>query len=146
MRGDRDGNLVLVADDNEFVRFLIKKWLGPNAEVVEVGHGNDVVEEYRRVKPDILFLDIHLPGRNGKDILKEILDMDASAFVVMLSADSKKENVIFSIQTGAKAFMTKPFTRQTLDRYYNLCPTIAQNETVMMMGSENAVEAAPTQA
>lgn len=146
MRGDRDGNLVLVADDNEFVRFLIKKWLGPNAEVVEVGHGKEVIDEYVRVKPDILFLDIHLPGRNGKDILKEILDMDSSAFVVMLSADSKKENVIFSIQTGAKAFMTKPFTRQTLDRYYNLCPTIAQNETVMMMGSDSAVEATPTQA
>ncbi len=137
MRGDRDGNLVLIADDNEFVRFLIKKWLGPNAEVVEVGHGNDVVEAYKRVKPDILFLDIHLPGRNGKDILKEILEMDASAFVVMLSADSKKENVVFSIQTGAKAFMTKPFTRQTLDRYYNLCPTIAQNESVLMLASDN---------
>lgn len=119
-------NKVLIADDNEFVRFLVKKWLEASAVIHEVGHGNDVVETYKNIKPDVLFLDIHLPGKNGCDILREIMSHDPSAFVIMLSADSKRENVIFTIQAGAKAFMTKPFTRQTLDRFYHMCPTLEE--------------------
>ncbi|MBU6234629.1 MAG: response regulator [Alphaproteobacteria bacterium] len=137
MRGSRTANLVLVADDNEFVRFLIKKWLGDNAEIHEVGHGNDVVDKYNELQPDVLFLDIHLPGKNGKEILKEIMKKDHSAFVVMLSADSKKDNVVFTIQAGAKAFMTKPFTRQTLDKFYHMCPTISHAEGMIVQGTES---------
>lgn len=132
MQEDKGCNRVLVADDNNFVRFVIRQWIGTEAEIVEVEKGNDVLARYLEVRPDVLFLDIHLPGKNGKDILKDVLEADPSAFVVMLSADSKKDNVVFSIQEGAKAFMTKPFTRETLQRFYHLCPKIQTNEQVFI--------------
>lgn len=130
MSKENGGNLVLVADDNDFVRYLIRQWVGDTAEVVEIGHGKDVLEAYDRHRPDILFLDIHMPGKNGKDILKEIRARDPKAFIIMISADSKRENVVDTMSSGARAFMTKPFTRQTLDRYIAMCPTIEERQPV----------------
>lgn len=124
MRGDKQVNVVMVADDNMFVRFLVRKWLGDEAEIIEVATGQEVRSEYQKHNPDILFLDIHLPGRNGKFILKDILRDDPTAHVVMLSADSLKENVVDTVQGGAKAFITKPFTRDTLYRHFLRCPTV----------------------
>ncbi len=124
----------MVADDNNFVRFLIRRWLGDSAEIVEVEKGLDVVPTYQRIKPDILFLDIHLPGRSGKDILSDVLRLDPMAFVVMVSADSNRENVMHTVKNGARAFMTKPFTRTTLDRYYRLCPTIGRPDGRDLLG------------
>ena len=124
MPGDKSINRVLIADDNTFIRFLVKKWLETEAQIIEIAHGKDVLDAVKEHAPNIIFLDIHLPGRNGKDILKDILAYRRDAFVVMLSADSMKENVLFAADNGAKAFITKPFTRETLHRYYTMCPTI----------------------
>jgi len=124
MIGDKSINRVLVADDNTFIRFLVKKWLESDAQVMEISHGKDVLDAFKQHTPDVVFLDIHLPGRNGKDILKDILAFNPNAYVVMLSADSMKENVLFAADNGAKAFITKPFTRETLHRYFTMCPTL----------------------
>ncbi len=132
MRAGRTRNIVLIADDNEFVRFLIKKWVGDSVEIIEIGHGLQVFEAYAQHKPDIMFLDIHMPGKNGKDILKEVRELDPNSFVIMVSADSKRDNVIDTMKNGAKAFLTKPFTRQTLDRYVGMCPTMAQTSMSVM--------------
>lgn len=144
MRDGRKDNLVMVVDDNEFVRYMVKKWLGEYAEIVEIGDGAEVVDAYTRYKPDVLFLDIHLPGKNGKDILKEIKGIDSAAYVVMLSGDSKKENILYTSVKGAKAFITKPFKRSTLDRYYRMCPTIKKDEPEFVSVPEG-LEAAPSQ-
>ncbi len=140
-RREREQNVVLVADDNTFIRFLVKKWLGAEAEIIEVGNGQEVVEAYRRGKPDLVFLDIHLPGRNGKDVLAELVRMDPDAYVIMLSADSNKENVVQAVRNGAKAFVTKPFTRDTLIKYFQMCPTIVRRETAE--GEEEMAAAPP---
>ena len=121
---DKTVNRVLVADDNTFIRFLVKKWLEAEAKVIEVAHGKDVLDAFKEHVPNVVFLDIHLPGRNGKDILKDILAYNPAAHVIMLSADSMKENVLFAADNGAKAFITKPFTRETLHRYYAMCQTL----------------------
>jgi DNA-binding NtrC family response regulator len=132
VRAGRTRNIVLIADDNDFVRFLIKKWVGDSVEIVEIAHGMKVFEAYAQYKPDIMFLDIHLPGKNGKDILKEVQDHDPQSFVIMVSADSKRENVIDTMTNGAKAFLTKPLNRQTLDRYVAMCPTMAPSSFATM--------------
>lgn len=128
MDKQRDHNVVLIADDNVFIRFLVKKWLGAVAEIIEAGHGNEVLDAFKKHQPDIVFLDIHLPGRNGKDILNDIRAENPDAFVIMLSADSNKDNVVDSVRGGARAFITKPFTRETLHKYYLMCPTLKPSE------------------
>lgn len=117
-------NVVMIADDNAFVRFIVKRWLGTDAQVIEVATGNDVVSAYERTRPDIVFLDIHMPGKNGKDVLRNLMQIDRTAYVVMVSSDSVKSNVLSTAYTGAAAFISKPFTRETLEKYYVKCPTV----------------------
>lgn len=126
-----------------FIRFLVKKWLGGEAKIVECANGKDVVELYKSAKPNIVFLDIHLPGKSGKDALRELMRLDPTAFVIMLSADSNKDNVLYSIKTGAKAFITKPFTRETLFKYFNMCPTVVGKDGTPVVTADTPAEAQP---
>jgi YesN/AraC family two-component response regulator len=63
-----------------------------------------------RYKPDIVFLDINLPDKDGLTILQELLDLGDHAYVIMVSGDSTFENVKESITLGAKGFIAKPFS------------------------------------
>ena len=128
MRDGHASNKVMIADDNTFIRFLVKKLLGPYAEVIEVARGDDVMAAYMEARPDILFLDIHLPGKSGLAVINEIAIKDPESYVVMMSADSMRDNVITAAKAGAKAFITKPFKRATLLKYFRLCPTIEMPE------------------
>jgi CheY-like chemotaxis protein len=92
-RATRRENVVVVADDDMYMRMLVKKGAGPNATIVEVADGSEVLAAYQKSVPDIIFLDIHMPGMNGSDVLQQILAVDPSAYIVMLSADSSRENV-----------------------------------------------------
>jgi len=115
---------ILVADDDLYVRTLIKKGVGKGFTVYEVAEGNDVVASYDQYRPDVLFLDIHLPGKEGIEILNEIIKINPYAYVIMLSADSSVQNVQKTIKMGAKGFMAKPFTKEKLMEMIYKCPTV----------------------
>lgn len=117
-------NRVLIADDNKFIRYMVKRWLESDAEIMEVSHGKDVRYAYEKFRPHVVFLDIHMPGRNGCDALSDLMDADPNAFVIMVSGDSIRKNVMSTLISGARGFITKPFSRATLYRYYNQCPTL----------------------
>jgi two-component system, chemotaxis family, chemotaxis protein CheY len=123
-RAGRKENVILVADDDMYMRLLVKKGAADHAGVQEAADGNEVIAAYKEHAPDILFLDIHLPGRSGTEILNEIMAMDRDAFVIMLSADSSRDNVESAMQQGAKGFMAKPFTKERLLEYIKKCPTL----------------------
>jgi two-component system chemotaxis response regulator CheY len=123
-RATRRENIVLVADDDMFLRTLVKKGVGANYTVVEVADGAEVLEAYKRHSPDIVFLDIHLPNADGTHLLSKILAFDPKAYVVMLSADSSFDNVENATRLGAKGFLTKPFSGGKLQEHLSKCPTI----------------------
>ncbi|MBI3418513.1 MAG: response regulator [Proteobacteria bacterium] len=125
IRGARRENVVLVADDDLYMRALVKKGLAATAAIYEAEDGNEVLAAYKKCLPDVLFLDIHLPGRDGTQILSDILAIDPEAYVVMFSADSSQDNVEHTVQRGAKGFMTKPFSKERLMEYLEKCPTIS---------------------
>ena len=124
VRATRRENVILVADDDMYMRTLVKKAIGPTCTVAEAADGKDVIEAYRRSVPDIVLLDIHMPNIDGTELLQKILALDPKAWVVMLSADSSRENVKNTTHSGAKGFLTKPFTKEKLQEYLNKCPTI----------------------
>ncbi len=124
-RQRRVGRVVMVADDDMFMRSLVVNTFKPKASVIEHGDAGGVVDTYLEHLPDVLFLDIHLPGGSGIDILAEVLKFDSSAYVIMLTSDSVKENVISAKKAGAKGFIAKPFTRQKLEECYNASPSVA---------------------
>lgn len=124
MRGNNLRNRIMIVDDDMFVRKVIRAVIADLADVDEVADGADVVETYKRVMPDLVFLDVHLPHKMGTDILREIKEIDQDAHIVMVSADSCPTNVLASKELGIHGFLTKPFPRDRIIKHLHECPTI----------------------
>ncbi len=123
-RQQREQNIVMVVDDDNFMSSLIAKTFVNRAHVLEIDDSTDIVEAYLEHLPDVVFLDIHLPKISGIELLEEMLGFDDSAHVVIISSDSKKDNVLDAKKLGAKGFLAKPFTKEKLESCYKKCPTI----------------------
>jgi two-component system, chemotaxis family, chemotaxis protein CheY len=121
----RQEKIIIVADDDMYVRTVACAALKGAGTVVEVSEGNQAIEAYLEHNPDMLLLDIHMPGKDGQEVLGKIGILDPKAYVVMLSADSSADNVKWAQQHGAKGFLTKPFNKTKLWEYVIACPTMA---------------------
>jgi DNA-binding NtrC family response regulator len=124
MRGNNRKNVVLVADDDLFVRKLIAVALQDFADVKFVTDGASFEEAYKATQPDIVYLDVHMPSITGLEIARKTMKQDAAAFMVMISADSCRDNVMLSSRIGARGFLTKPLEKERIMHFFNKCPTI----------------------
>jgi two-component system chemotaxis response regulator CheY len=102
---------VLIADDASFMRQMIRDIIEPEGyEVVgEASDGVEVVEKFRKLRPDLVMMDIVMPKRSGIDAVRAIRSEDGSARIVMCSALGQETLVMEAIQAGAKDFIVKPF-------------------------------------
>jgi two-component system chemotaxis response regulator CheY len=82
---------------------------GGHEVVGEASNGNEAVEQWQALKPDVTTLDITMPEKDGLAALKEIVALDPSARVIMCSALGQESKVLESIKAGAKDFIVKPF-------------------------------------
>jgi two-component system, chemotaxis family, chemotaxis protein CheY len=104
-------NRILVVDDAAFMRMMIKDILTKNGfEVVaEAADGQQALERYKELQPDLVTMDITMPEMDGITSLKEIKKINPNAKVIMCSAMGQQAMVIDAIQAGAKDFIVKPF-------------------------------------
>ncbi|MFL5883884.1 MAG: response regulator [Thermoleophilaceae bacterium] len=102
---------VLVVDDAVFMRKLVTDALasGGHEVVGEAANGQEAVDRYQELKPEVVTLDITMPEKDGLAALKEIVALDPSARVVMCSALGQESKVLDAIKAGAKDFIVKPF-------------------------------------
>ena len=119
-RPNRQRLLVLVVEDDSFTRRLFTGTLKADYDILEAGDGAEAVRAFEGHAPDVVFLDIELPDTNGHVILHKMLACDKAAFIVMLSANSVKENILAALEKGAQGFVTKPFAKEKLMHYLRL--------------------------
>jgi len=102
---------VLIVDDLAFIKLIIRDTLEKTCFEVagEASNGLEAVELYKRLKPDIVLMDITMPRMDGIQALQEIMKGDSAAKVIMCSALGQQKLIIQSIQLGAKDFIVKPF-------------------------------------
>ncbi len=102
---------ILLVDDAAFMRMMLKTTLSQAGytDLIEAEDGVKAVEAYSASKPDMVFMDITMPNKDGLETLKEIKAMDPGATVVMCSAMGQESMVMESIKSGAKDFIVKPF-------------------------------------
>lgn len=107
---------VLIVDDAIFLRTTLRDILERNHFVVigEAVDGYDAIKKYKELKPDLVTLDITMPGLGGMDALKEILKFDPKANILMCSAMGRKDFQQAAIKNGAKGFITKPFKEKRI--------------------------------
>jgi two-component system chemotaxis response regulator CheY len=102
---------VLVADDASFMRQMIREIVESEGFEVcgEASDGVEAVDEFKRLQPDVVTMDIVMPRKSGIDAVRGIVAIDPGAVVVMCSALGQETLVTEAIQAGAKDFIVKPF-------------------------------------
>lgn len=102
---------ILVVDDAVFIRLKMKQVLEANGHTVvgEAGDGKEAIDKYAIVKPDLVILDITMPGMGGIETLEHIRKLDPEARVLICSALGHQALIAEAIQKGAKNFVVKPF-------------------------------------
>jgi two-component system chemotaxis response regulator CheY len=102
---------ILVADDASFMRQMIREIVeGGGHEVVgEASDGVEAVDEYKKLQPGLVTMDIVMPRRSGIDAVRGILELDPAARIVMCSALGQESLVNEALEAGASGFIIKPF-------------------------------------
>lgn len=120
---ERTGTDILVADDDPMVAKVMQKILGLYGNIGVVTNGDDVLQYYKEHVPDIVFLDIHMPGVNGLNNVEAILNYNPYAFVIVFSSDSVAPKILTALGRGAAGFIGKPLQKDRILDYLRLCPT-----------------------
>lgn len=102
---------VLVVDDAIFMRTTIKRMLEEHQFEVtgEATNGLEAIEMYRKLLPDVVTMDITMPGMTGIDAVKGIIAEYPDAKIVMVTALGQQKLIVDALESGAKDFITKPF-------------------------------------
>lgn len=111
-----NGSKVLVVDDLPANVKLITAILKKDYEIIPAYSGEEAIEKVESEKPDIVLLDVMMPGIDGYEVCKRIKQGDSTRFtpVVMITALSDVEDRIKAIEVGADDFLTKPINSQEL--------------------------------
>jgi two-component system, chemotaxis family, chemotaxis protein CheY len=119
-KADNNINLrtkVLLVEDDPVTRWMVRNILKNECDLITASSANKAFSIYSSYKPDIVFLDIGLPDRNGREVLNWIIRNDPGACVVMFSSNNTLDNISGALEDGASGFITKPFLKEHLMHY-----------------------------
>jgi DNA-binding NarL/FixJ family response regulator len=101
---------VYIVDDHPFVREGLKTFLGAQQgiELVgEAGSGEEALTEIQALQPEIVVVDLHLPGMGGVELTRKIREVCVNAKIIILSSFSEEDEVIDAIEAGALSYLLK---------------------------------------
>jgi two-component system NarL family response regulator len=108
---------VLVADDHFVVRFGLVSFINsePDMEVVgEAGNGQEAVDLFRAHRPDVVMLDLRMPGQTGVETIQAILREAPAARILVLTIHKEDEAIFQAIRAGARGYLLKDVPSQAL--------------------------------
>lgn len=101
---------ILVVDDEHLIRWSLEQNLKKQGyEVLTAGSGEDALRIVREEQPELVLLDIQLPGISGLEVLEKIKDIDEEIIVVMVTAHGGLETAVTAMRIGAYDYLNKPF-------------------------------------
>ena len=108
---------VLVVDDNVMTRSMIKDLLTEMGHLVvgEAGDGDEAARLFKELRPELVLLDLIMPGRNGLDVLPELRAADPAAKIVMVTAVQQDTINKELLEKGASGILHKPFMYDELE-------------------------------
>jgi two-component system, chemotaxis family, chemotaxis protein CheY len=106
-------NTVLIADDDQIIRDLLRSMLRTAGLQVlaETSTGERTLAAYKLHRPEIVCLDINMPGMSGLEVLREIRALSAETIVVLITGETTQDNVLKAIEGKADGVIVKPFNR-----------------------------------
>lgn len=124
---------ILIVDDSKIIRSVLVGYFKQfEVQILVAANGEHGVALYKEKNPDIVLMDMHMPGMSGIDAMREIIKHDKDAKVCMLSSDKEKSAIKMAVIAGAKGYVVKPFQydklRATVD--YILGSNIREKEDI----------------
>lgn len=108
-------NKILVVDDEHLIRWSLEQNLKKQGyEVITAGSGEDALRMAREQQPDLVLLDIQLPGISGIEVLEKVKEFDDEIIVIMLTAHGGLETAVNAMRLGAHDYVSKPFNLDEL--------------------------------
>lgn len=99
---------LLIADDHELMRTGISQMLAPGFDIVgTVGNGRTLLEEAKRLSPDIIVLDIGMPELNGVEATRQIMDVAPQTIIIVLTQQLSSTHVNAAFRAGARGYVAK---------------------------------------
>lgn len=112
-----DDAKILISDDSILARKQLKDAilaLG-TPTFIETSNGQDAIDSYKREKPNLVFLDIVMPVKDGNVAIREIREFDPGAEIIIVSSVGTQAQLKAAINAGAKDFVQKPFTTKQIN-------------------------------
>lgn len=108
------GKNILIVDDSAFMRAYIKKILaGKGYNIIgEASTGSEALDKYKKLRPNVVTMDLNMPGMSGIDGIRAIRLSDPEANIIMITSMGQKEMVVDAIKAGARDFIVKPFREE----------------------------------
>ncbi len=112
---------ILIGDDSILARKQLKDVLASlgATSFVEAVNGKETVEKYIAESPDIVFLDIVMPIKDGITAVQEIIEADANAQIIIVSSVGTQQKLKLAIEAGAKDFIQKPINADQIKALIN---------------------------
>ena len=107
------GSILVVDDDSSLAEMLSLVLRQEGFESQVVGRGDEALEAFRSFRPDLVLLDLMLPGKDGIDVCKEIR-AESGVPIVMLTAKGDTVDVVVGLESGADDYIVKPFKPKEL--------------------------------
>jgi CheY-like chemotaxis protein len=105
---------ILVVDDDPMVLKVVSRMLSSEYRVLTAGDGQDAIRLIQARAPNLVLLDLRMPGIDGFDVLRAVAQEAPKVRVVILSGVSEVETFTAAIDEGAQAYLTKPFSQEDL--------------------------------
>jgi DNA-binding NtrC family response regulator len=106
---------ILLVDDEQDILDILHEHFAKECDVETAADGMTALAIVRARRPDVIFLDINMPGINGVDVLKSVKELDATIPVLMVTANADNALAAEAIKRGAFSYVPKPFDLKYLD-------------------------------
>ncbi len=145
-----DEKKVLVVDDDRFFRELLKDALQDRYQVFEATSGEEAIKMMPDIRPDLIILDIEMPGRSGIDVCRELKasEQTKTTPIILVTSRTKRSEIVLGLQAGADDYLTKPLylpevlaridTHLNATRYYS---GLEYRDLMMLLELTNSISA-----
>ncbi len=100
---------ILIVDDDKSIRYSLKRMLEEDFSVLTAQNGDEALLRMEESSPDLIIMDIKMPGRSGIEVLKEMKQVDPKSLIILMTAYGTTETAIEAMKYGAFDYILKPF-------------------------------------
>jgi two-component system response regulator (stage 0 sporulation protein F) len=112
----RQSKRVLVVDDNQVIQDILKQFLGRGYAVEVVGNASQALAVVVQRNPDVILLDVRMPGVDGISLLKSLREMGVQTPIFVMTGYDSTQVALEALENGATGYLPKPFDLVHLDR------------------------------